>query len=249
MLYNFCQEEGLPSQPALREEIISDWECSFRPVQKDIETGIGIVAAGKAVRQPMGRQEKVDRARENIAGRLGNGAGQRRSSSQLVTKQITAPPARESGSQPLAAIMAAPSRTHSSSSISINRSPSSLSSKSSTIPRENSRTPSAGALQLPVTTQADYLNRGRLSPGPSTALAAVASKKKKPPPPPPKKPKNIGLWVTALYDFGGQSEGDLSFKEGDKIRVVNKTDSTDDWWEGELRGMKGAFPANYCQVG
>jgi hypothetical protein len=55
--------------------------------------------------------------------------------------------------------------------------------------------------------------------------------------------------VTALYSFGGQSAGDLAFSEGDKIRVVKRTDSTDDWWEGELRGIKGAFPANYCRVG
>lgn len=55
------------------------------------------------------------------------------------------------------------------------------------------------------------------------------------------------LFVTALYDFEGQSEGDLSFKEGDKIKIVEKSESTDDWWEGELRGVKGSFPANYVK--
>lgn len=53
--------------------------------------------------------------------------------------------------------------------------------------------------------------------------------------------------MTALYDFGGQSEGDLAFREGDRIRVVKKTESTDDWWDGELRGVKGSFPANYVE--
>lgn len=55
------------------------------------------------------------------------------------------------------------------------------------------------------------------------------------------------MYVTALYDFGGQSAGDLAFREGDRIRVLKKTESTDDWWEGELRGVKGSFPANYVE--
>jgi hypothetical protein len=43
------------------------------------------------------------------------------------------------------------------------------------------------------------------------------------------------------YDFDGQGNGDLSFREGDRIRVVQKTNSTDDWWEGELSGGGGGF--------
>lgn len=73
-------------------------------------------------------------------------------------------------------------------------------------------------------------------------FAMAALKKKKPPPPP--RPANF---VTALYDFDGQGAGDLDFREGDRIRVIQKTNSTDDWWEGELRGVQGAFPANYVE--
>lgn len=54
--------------------------------------------------------------------------------------------------------------------------------------------------------------------------------------------------MTALYDFAGQGSGDLVFREGDRIRVTKKTGSTDDWWEGELKGVQGSFPANYCQA-
>lgn len=72
--------------------------------------------------------------------------------------------------------------------------------------------------------------------------------KKKPPPPPPRIPSHHFQYVTALYDFDGQGDGDLVFKEGDKIKVLKKTDSTDDWWQGELKGVKGMFPANYVQV-
>ena len=77
--------------------------------------------------------------------------------------------------------------------------------------------------------------------------AAAAKKKPPPPPPPPKGGLSQALFVTALYDFGGQGDGDLVFREGDRIRVLKKTSSTDDWWDGELRGVKGSFPANYCE--
>lgn len=83
-----------------------------------------------------------------------------------------------------------------------------------------------------------------------SAAAAAAGTKKKPPPPPPK--KRIGtqppaIYVVASFPFAGQGQGDLAFEEGDRIKVIKKTDSTDDWWEGECGGRKGSFPANYCR--
>lgn len=96
---------------------------------------------------------------------------------------------------------------------------------------------------------ADYFSRER-KPSSSSGVSGVLGKKKPPPPPPKKRaPSDYGQYVTALYDFSGQNDGDLSFREGDRIKVVKKTDSTDDWWEGELHGVKGSFPANYVQVG
>lgn len=92
----------------------------------------------------------------------------------------------------------------------------------------------------------DYFSRERQTSSTSVSSATIAGKKK-PPPPPPKRVTSNAHYVVALYDFEGQSAEDLSFKEGDKILVVKKTQSTDDWWTGELRGRKGVFPANYCQ--
>ncbi|KAM7213169.1 protein hob1 [Rhypophila decipiens] len=74
--------------------------------------------------------------------------------------------------------------------------------------------------------------------------------KKKPPPPPPKRIQSNKLpeeYVIAQYSFTGQGQGDLSFKEGDRIKIVKKTDTDQDWWTGELNGRKGQFPANYCK--
>lgn len=69
---------------------------------------------------------------------------------------------------------------------------------------------------------------------------------KKPPPPPPLKPKPkiepSKQYVVALYDFEAQADGDLSFRAGDRIEVVEKTASSEDWWTGKLNGVQGVFP-------
>ena len=65
---------------------------------------------------------------------------------------------------------------------------------------------------------------------------------KKPPPPPPVKPKPKKQYVVALYDFEAQADGDLSFRAGDRIEVVEKTASSEDWWTGNLDGVQGVFP-------
>jgi amphiphysin len=84
-------------------------------------------------------------------------------------------------------------------------------------------------------------SNGSVSPNP-------AAGKKKPPPPPPKKIGSFhSEYVTAMYDFDSHTSGDLSFREGDRIRVIKKTESSQDWWEGEIGGKKGSFPANYCK--
>ncbi|PKX97030.1 BAR and SH3 domain-containing protein [Aspergillus novofumigatus IBT 16806] len=117
---------------------------------------------------------------------------------------------------------------------------------------EYAQTPLSGL--SPNSSRSDYfsLNPRKPSSGStvtSPGFAAAAAAKKKPPPPPAPRAgsSNGALYVTALYDFAGQSAGDLAFREGDRIRVLQKTNSTDDWWEGELRGVKGSFPANYVQ--
>ncbi|KAL1626343.1 hypothetical protein SLS56_006927 [Neofusicoccum ribis] len=85
---------------------------------------------------------------------------------------------------------------------------------------------------------------------PLQGIAAGIGAKKKPPPPPPKKRLESFQkedFVTALYDFDGQGPGDLAFREGDRIKVLKREGDANSWWQGELRGVKGSFPANYCQ--
>ncbi|QRV86025.1 SH3 domain-containing protein [Ceratobasidium sp. AG-Ba] len=52
----------------------------------------------------------------------------------------------------------------------------------------------------------------------------------------------------ALFDFVAQESGDLSFKKGDVIIVLKKTNSIDDWWTGKVDGREGIFPANFTEV-
>ncbi|KAF8633952.1 hypothetical protein AX15_001134 [Amanita polypyramis BW_CC] len=75
--------------------------------------------------------------------------------------------------------------------------------------------------------------------------------KRAPPPPPPlklkPKPASSVKYVVALYDFAAQTEGDLSFSVGDRIELLERTASTEDWWTGRLNGKQGVFPGNYVQ--
>ncbi|KAJ3236822.1 hypothetical protein HDU78_004429 [Chytriomyces hyalinus] len=87
-------------------------------------------------------------------------------------------------------------------------------------------------------------------PSPTSIASANASQSRliqqtpaQPPALPAKHPMSIKS-VTALYDFDGQRAGDLSFIAGDRILVLK---DQGEWWEGELKGVKGVFPCNYVQ--
>nr|1K76_A Chain A, SEX MUSCLE ABNORMAL PROTEIN 5 [Caenorhabditis elegans]1KFZ_A Chain A, SEX MUSCLE ABNORMAL PROTEIN 5 [Caenorhabditis elegans] len=50
-------------------------------------------------------------------------------------------------------------------------------------------------------------------------------------------------FVQALFDFNPQESGELAFKRGDVITLINKDDPN--WWEGQLNNRRGIFPSNY----
>jgi len=50
-------------------------------------------------------------------------------------------------------------------------------------------------------------------------------------------------FVVAIYDYEANSEDELSFFVGDKIKVL---EMTDEWWSGVREdGTEGSFPSNY----
>ena len=266
--------------PAL-ESVVSDWDSAFTPLRHEVESGLEMLASGKAVHQPM---ELPDKKQGTVTGLgLRNAFADRRKSSQgsgTFTRpsvpsffnrggkqqqqqqhheEEDSPPTRPArpsvgGYSPHSHIdddeapPAKPPRPDSSSPSKL-RIPSSsrLTSAGSSpasphmTPLSNNTTPSRAS------GSGDYFSRDG-KPTASSMASSVAAKKKPPPPPAKRLPSAQGQFVTALYDFVGQNPGDLSFNEGDKIRVTKKTASTNDWWEGEVSGVKGSFPANYVEV-
>lgn len=64
-------------------------------------------------------------------------------------------------------------------------------------------------------------------------------------PPLPTLPVNEekGRFVKALYSLDTAVDGELDFKEGDRIQVIKEDPSG--WWDGCLNGKIGKFPSNY----
>ena len=126
---------------------------------------------------------------------------------------------------------------------------SSSNSLSSRAPPPSRMTSSASAFSKKAPPPPPSLGASHAPPPPYTPsgdVAAAAAKRAPPPPPPLKpKPKPAAHYVIALYDFEAQADGDLSFNTGDRIEIVEKTGSADDWWTGKLNGQQGVFPGMF----
>ncbi|KAL9108972.1 MAG: hypothetical protein Q9227_006368 [Pyrenula ochraceoflavens] len=239
MLHNYCAEENFPSPPPPMEDVVRTWETDFRPVQAEIES-ISLLVNGKAVKMPMKLEDQKNGAAPN---------GYRRPSNQSM-RTTSVSPGRN--------LPPSPNYDAKPKSIAPVPSPSASAMLSPPVPTPSfsdlsSPTPSSDPYAIaasPAAPRADYFARDR-QPSSTSITSSISnfsiSQKKKPPPPPPRHPSTQAIFVTALYDFGGQGEGDLVFREGDRIKVIKKTESKDDWWQGELAGVRGAFPANYCE--
>jgi hypothetical protein len=261
VLHEYSHAQGYPDPPPEPEEVIPVWDTSFTPLRTEMETNFGLLKSGKAIHQPMRLPDKG----ETVTGlgiRNKVMPGRRLSSNESVptitgggrtgrpSQTLTSP--AEDGPPPVS-LASKPSYS------SLNTSPrpkiaSSSSShlgvgRNSTYGRRLSSTSQTSSYS--TSTNGDYFSKPAVSNG-STPTPGYspnpAAGKKKPPPPPPKKIGSFqGEYVTAMYDFDSLTPGDLDFKEGDRIRVIKKTQSSQDWWEGEVHGKQGSFPANYCK--
>ena len=58
------------------------------------------------------------------------------------------------------------------------------------------------------------------------------------------------VWMTALYDFDRQYEGDLHLSTGDLIQIIdvpNDKSLSSGWLIDEVNGRRVMFPSNYCE--
>ncbi|KAK2021387.1 SH3 domain-containing protein [Colletotrichum zoysiae] len=246
-LHNYCEDHDFPSPPPPMENVVSTWSATCLPVQREVEA-ISCIAHGKNWRQPA---------------RLGDDGQSRKSSTYPVsprngfartpssTNESAAPtprtmriPSTTSANRPAFTSDSSPQQSPQSSSTSVSRSQLGLPTDFTTATALGQPQGASNVSPAYVSSRAEYF--GHQSGLPSDHGNVVA-KKKPPPPPPAKRLKALEEYVVAQYDFSG-GDGDLSFREGDRIRIIKKTETDQDWWMGELGGVKGSFPANYCKA-
>ncbi|KAK4161420.1 hypothetical protein QBC43DRAFT_96171 [Cladorrhinum sp. PSN259] len=246
-LNTYCEDWNFPSPPPPMDDVISTWNAAFSPIKSQIETISFVRAHSIAQPAPV--------------------SGYKRTHSGLIPTPSNAP-------QPRALRIPSTSSNRAPSPEARQPSPGPPATRpkpewanptdfttatmlgGGNVDRSRDRSPGN-----PRSTSSSYFSRSPNNSSPHLGISPAASTassmstvngivKKKPPPPPAKKfipAAKPEVWVVALYTFVGEGRGDLSFQEGDKIKVVTKTNTDQDWWEGELNGRKGSFPANYCR--
>ncbi|KAI1203532.1 SH3 domain-containing protein [Nemania serpens] len=259
-VHNYCQEHGFPSPPPPMDEVIAVWSAGYEPAKRELES-IACIATGGAVRRPMklpddpSFQDRPQSASSSTVAPMMNGP--RRSSSGLASMNGSVGPPRPpripsttiSSPHPSPVLVSRPSMgnnltpTDFTTASRLGQQHTPAVSPNSLRPRPDyfeNRSPSIASLTASTASLSTTVSD-----------ASLGGAKKKPPPPPPKRmtSKRLEEFVVAQYPFNGQGDGDLSFRQGDRIKILKKTDTLDDWWVGELGGVKGSFPANYCKTG
>ena len=94
-------------------------------------------------------------------------------------------------------------------------------------PQPSTSAPKTNAAELSGTSTAVQAQPAPSQPVPSGTTAATVSR------------------VRALFDFQPSEPGELQFRKGDVIAVLESVYK--DWWKGSLRGQTGIFPLNYVE--
>ena len=106
-------------------------------------------------------------------------------------------------------------------------------------------------MALKLSLQEEERKKKAAEPGPSSQGGAVTSAGGQEAPAQPLHPMPSGTTaatvsrVRALFDFVPSEPGELEFKKGDVIAVLESVYK--DWWRGSLKGKTGIFPLNYVE--
>lgn len=242
-LHDYCQDVGFPSPPPSMRDVTAVWNASFGPVRSEAES-ISFIARGKAVRQPMSpgpgpghADARLQQHPASAAPPVSTNGARRAPNAPVPTPkpQTLRLPVPSSSSAPTdfttATLLGGGAVTRSAT-------PSSISSASATTTKHpahhhhpHHHLATAGAT---AASSSSSLSSSSTVAAATAALFnnGLAVKKLPPPPPPPQKRLPNGgpdEWVVARYAFAGEGEGDLSFRAGDRIRVVKRTETDQDW--------------------
>lgn len=88
-------------------------------------------------------------------------------------------------------------------------------------------------------------NAGSMQPQAQQPMQQQPAKKPLPPPPAPPPVADGPDVFVALYDYDARTQEDLTFRKGQKLKIINNSDG--DWWQAQLLGTNqiGYIPSNY----
>ncbi|KAJ4298412.1 hypothetical protein N0V88_003442 [Collariella sp. IMI 366227] len=243
ILHDYCTELDFPSPPPAMETVTATFNTVFGPVRSEIES-IGFLVRSKAARESMSKATESStrptfpsNSTRSVSSALISGGPKARMLRAPSANSLPPPTPNSFSSSTHAGITPSAATDFTTATIlggaMVRRSatPSSSSASITSAQREyfDGLSP---AFRKPssISNEANEVNN-IVTNGTTGKFnhSLIVSNKKKPPPPPPKKPKPEE-WVVAQFRFPGEGKGDLAFQPGDRIRVVKKTGTDQDWF-------------------
>lgn len=110
---------------------------------------------------------------------------------------------------------------------------------------ESDRQKEEDELQMALKLSLQEEERKKAAPAGSSSQAGPSGQQEQAPAPPAGTTAATVSRVRALFDFVPSEPGELEFKKGDVIAVLESVYK--DWWRGSLKGNTGIFPLNYVE--